>query len=78
MVRKKGSSIRSFQSFDPAFTIQIVIAVVRGGVVSFARQFRGKPIGIWISILICRSTDIFVSLSTTLYGAGADLTRILG
>ena len=77
MVRKKGASIRSFQSFDPAFTIQIVIAVVRGGVVGFARQFRGKPIGIWTSILICRSTDIFVSLTTTLYGAGADLTRIL-
>lgn len=63
---------------SPAFWKPVLAAVLCGGMIGIERQFRGKPIGIRTSILICLGTQIFVRLGTGFSHPIADPTRALG
>jgi len=63
---------------DPAFWTPILAAIVCGGMIGLERQFRGKPIGIRTSILICLGTQVFVRLGSSFTSPIADPTRVLG
>ena len=64
--------------FETSFVIQLAASIACGGIVGLERQLRGKAIGIRASILICLATQVFVRLSVSLQGSGADPTRVLG
>ena len=64
--------------FSPVFWKPVLAAVLCGGMIGIERQFRGKPIGIRTSILICLGTQIFVRLGTSFSHPIADPTRVLG
>jgi putative Mg2+ transporter-C (MgtC) family protein len=62
----------------PVFWKPVLAAVICGGMIGSERQFRGKPIGIRTSILICLGTQIFVRLGTSFSHPIADPSRVLG
>ena len=63
---------------SPAFWTPVLVAIACGGMIGVERQFRGKPIGIRTSILICLGTQIFVRLGSSFAPPIADPTRVLG
>ena len=69
------------QHFDPlqqAFWLPVGMACLCGTLIGLERQLRGKPVGIRTSVLICLSTQVFISLSRVYAGENGDLTRVLG
>jgi putative Mg2+ transporter-C (MgtC) family protein len=62
---------------NPTFWLQILFAIVCGAAVGAERQFRGKPIGIRTSILICLGTSAYVTLGQS-FVESTDPTRVLG
>jgi putative Mg2+ transporter-C (MgtC) family protein len=63
---------------ESSISIQLLTAVICGGIVGLERQLRGKAIGIRTGILICLATQVFVRLSVTLDSSGTDPTRVIG
>jgi putative Mg2+ transporter-C (MgtC) family protein len=63
---------------NPDFWTPVLVAIVCGGMIGLERQFRGKPIGIRTSILICLGTQVFVRLGASLTSPVADPARVLG
>lgn len=57
---------------------QIGAAILCGGLLGTERQARGRPAGVRTAMMICLGSEIFVHLSTTIDGPGADGTRVLG
>lgn len=64
--------------WDRALWARVGMALVCGGIVGLERQLRGKPAGIRTSSLICLGTAMFVHMSQSLLGPGADPSRVLG
>lgn len=67
-----------FSPFELDFWIRIGLTIFCGGIIGMERQLRGKPAGIRTSILICLSTQVFVSLSLTFKDITPDPSRVLG
>lgn len=57
--------------------VDILVALFCGFIIGIERQFRGKPVGIRTSILICLGTMLFITLGTRV-NEGKEAARILG
>jgi len=64
--------------FDKTWWMKIAISLACGTILGLERQFRGKPVGIRTSILICLSTMSFVSIGNYVADEILSATRILG
>ena len=53
------------------------MALICGAVIGLERQFRGKPVGIRTSTLICLGTALFVYLGISYQSDRSDPTRVL-
>ena len=67
-----------FDPFDFEFWLPVLVSLLCGVIVGLERQLRGKPLDVRTAVLICLGTHIFIRLSSTHGGPGADLTRVLG
>ncbi|HEX6737448.1 MAG TPA: MgtC/SapB family protein, partial [Vicinamibacteria bacterium] len=56
--------------------IQLLLAVVLGGVIGCERELRGKPAGLRTNILICVGAVLFTTLSQRLAGPSGDRGRV--
>jgi len=61
-----------------SFWMGIGTALLCGTIVGLERQFRGKPVGIRTSALICLGTEIFVSIGESLQSTQGDPARVIG
>lgn len=56
----------------------LLCCFLSGLIVGFERQFRGKPMGMRTSALICIGTYVFVVMGRHVATAGTDPSRIIG
>jgi putative Mg2+ transporter-C (MgtC) family protein len=62
----------------PQLLLEILLAVMAGGVIGFERELRGKPAGLRTHILICVGATIFADLAQRLAAAGGEPGHIAG
>lgn len=60
------------------FWIRVVVAILCGFITGAERQFRGKPVGIRTSILICLGTMTYTQLSLLPGDTSQHTARVLG
>jgi putative Mg2+ transporter-C (MgtC) family protein len=56
--------------------IQLVLAVLMGGIIGVERELKGKPAGLRTNILICVGATLFTSLSLAVAAVRGDPARI--
>ena len=56
--------------------LELVLAVVLGGLIGFEREWKNKPAGLRTNILICMSAVLFTEISVRAGIAGGDPGRI--
>lgn len=56
--------------------LNLVLAVVFGGVIGFERERRGKPAGLRTNVLICVGATLFTELSISMAGTVGDPGRV--
>jgi len=69
------------EHFDPlnaAFWYTIGMSILCGTIIGCEREYRGKPMGVRTSILICLSCAVFVHLGLTNSNPAGDPARVLG
>tara|TARA_R110002072_G_scaffold1780_3_gene14639 strand:+ start:44253 stop:44717 length:465 start_codon:yes stop_codon:yes gene_type:complete len=69
------------EHFDPlnaAFWYTIGMSIICGTIIGCEREYRGKPMGVRTSILICLSCAVFVHLGLTNSSPVGDPARVLG
>lgn len=62
---------------DVSLWLRVAFSLICGALVGLERQWRGKPVGIRTSILICFGTTIFIYMGLQIDN-GRDISRILG
>jgi len=65
-----------FASFDTAYVVRLIFAMVLGGMVGIEREVRDKPAGFRTIILICVGSCLFTIISQSIGGPDWDTTRI--
>ncbi|MFH1460615.1 MAG: MgtC/SapB family protein [Candidatus Omnitrophota bacterium] len=65
-------------NITPFNWLEIISALIAGGIIGLERQISGKPIGIRTSILICLSTYIFSTFCSLNLQGTPDTARIIG
>jgi putative Mg2+ transporter-C (MgtC) family protein len=56
--------------------LQLLLAVLLGGIVGLDRELRGKPAGLRTNILICMGATLFTTLSYKMAGPHGDPARV--
>jgi len=64
------------RDFRLELLIQLVLAIVLGGVIGLERELKGKPAGLRTNILICVGATLFTVLSVHMTGHSGDPSRI--
>jgi putative Mg2+ transporter-C (MgtC) family protein len=64
------------RDFRLELLIQLVLAVVLGGVIGLERELKAKPAGLRTNILICVGATLFTVLSVHMTGRSGDPSRI--
>ena len=64
--------------FGLDFLLEMMLAVVLGGVIGIERELKDKPAGLRTHILICLGATLFTDLAQRLVGVGGDPGRLAG
>lgn len=74
------NDVLEFLEFLPAPVkwLDILTALICGGIIGFERRARGKPAGIRTLTLVCLGTCIFIRLGAQTAGDHTDDSRVLG
>jgi putative Mg2+ transporter-C (MgtC) family protein len=70
MIRAWVSSLRL------ELLLQLVLAVILGGIIGLERELRGKPAGLRTNVLICMGATLFTALSYQMAGTQGDPARV--